>query len=262
MTAIRKARGIPDCNVVPCPPVNGVKLALVSSQSRELCFHEVQNWDKDNCSCTCGLSVQGNVCKHQIKCLLTLGGHTEVQLLHRLGTKWGTSCGGLEQLFSENWDAYDDIGSGSQPVADLEVPAIYVSSDSEDDDDCIILPHPDEVRSSSPIPRTLVHFQKEVGRLYAAVSHSTYLCSHSFEYLLRAVNQSLDFKASMEVQGHDRQDETVPQVFVPVVGNDRSLKRKRDLLEMLQAGRKRRENMSRVSSTDSAHLGVDDEHKL
>ncbi|KAL3694994.1 hypothetical protein R1sor_008645 [Riccia sorocarpa] len=45
--------------------------------------------------CNCHAATQGNICKHQIKCLL-LTGHTETSLLTRLGTSFGTLAGGFD----------------------------------------------------------------------------------------------------------------------------------------------------------------------
>ncbi|KAL3687775.1 hypothetical protein R1sor_014084 [Riccia sorocarpa] len=138
---------------------NGMKMALVSSQSRNLCFHKVNGWDKDICTCTCGSSLQGNVCKHQINCLLFLEGFSEVDLQRRLGTHWGTISGGLENIDP-------NYLSTNAEVFGLDLPIQTLSSDSEDDD-CVVLPTPDASSSRLSKQRTLCQFQKEVGNLYA-----------------------------------------------------------------------------------------------
>ncbi|KAL3688439.1 hypothetical protein R1sor_014748 [Riccia sorocarpa] len=202
---------------------NGMKMALVSSQSRNLCFHEVNGWDKDICTCTCGSSIQGNVCKHQIKRLLFLGGFSEVDLQRRLGTHWGTISGGLENI---------DLNylSTNAEVFGLDLPVQTLSSDSEDDD-CVVLPTPYVASSRLPKQRTLGEFQKEVGNLYAQVSHSTYLCQQAFEFVVEAVGQALALKASSEMHNMVREDDIHPQPFVPLPGNDSSLKRRKDFME-------------------------------
>ncbi|KAL3694150.1 hypothetical protein R1sor_007801 [Riccia sorocarpa] len=221
--AIKRARDIPDSHVIPCPPQNGMKMALVSSQSRNLCFHEVNGWDKDICTCTCGSSIQGNVCKHQIKCLLFLGGFSEVDLQRRLGTHWGTISGSLENIDP-------NYLSTNAEVFGLDLPVQTLSSDSEDDD-CVVLPTPDVALSRLPKQRTLGEFQKEVGNLYAQVSHSTYLCQQAFEFVVEAVGRALALKASSEMHSMVREDDIHTQPFVPLPGNDSSLKRRKDFME-------------------------------
>ncbi|KAL3681360.1 hypothetical protein R1sor_024316 [Riccia sorocarpa] len=198
LAAIKKAREIPDSHVIPCPPREGLRMALVSSQSRPLCLHEVYGWDRNTCSCACGFSVQGNTCKHQIKCLVMLGGMSEVDLLNRLGTKWGSNSGGVDSILTENGTESNVPCSLSQPVLGVEIP-VTVSSDSEDDGDCSIIPTAEGTSSASRNIRPLAHFQREVDKLYAAVSQSSYLSGQAFEYLLTAVKQTLDLKASIEV---------------------------------------------------------------
>lgn len=53
-------------------------------------------------SCTCAWSEQGNLCKHQVKCLILLEGKTEDQIVQVCGSLVGTSRGGLEALFSQD----------------------------------------------------------------------------------------------------------------------------------------------------------------
>ncbi|KAL3680109.1 hypothetical protein R1sor_023065 [Riccia sorocarpa] len=258
IAAIKKAREIPDTSVIPCPPLNGLKLALVSSSSRAHCFHEVHGWDKDSCTCTCGLSVQGNVCKHRIKCLLLLGGHSEVALLHRLGTKWGTHAGGLENMEDEFQNFDSEFCSESVPVVGVDIP-LSVSSDS--DDDCVILPVPTKLSAAGGHIRSLAQFQKEVGKLYAAVSHSRYLCTQAFEFLLTAVHQALQLKASMEVQDLGTQEETDAERFVAAPGTDGSLKRKKDFLEKFQMKRKKHDNRTQCVRKEWTEIDADNQFR-
>ncbi|CAM6116731.1 unnamed protein product [Calypogeia fissa] len=50
--------------------------------------------DGNGCVCTCGSSVQGNTCKHQIK-LLIMSGMKESKILSMYGTLYGTMVGGM-----------------------------------------------------------------------------------------------------------------------------------------------------------------------
>ncbi|KAL3696491.1 hypothetical protein R1sor_010567 [Riccia sorocarpa] len=237
-TAIRKARDIPDSNVIPCTPRDGVSLALVTSKSGHLSFHEVQGWEKDTCSCTCGLSVQGNVCKHQIKCLLLLGGFSEPVLLQRLGLQWGSSCGGIENFNMESMDNDSEYPTMNLPVAELPIHAVEVSSESEAEEDCVILPTPPLASSSISRLGPLADFHREIGKLYSAVSHSTNLCGQAFDFLLRAVNDSLDLKATTEVHDLARQDVGERSVFSPLPGNENTLKRKMDFMDLFHRKKK------------------------
>ncbi|CAM6098392.1 unnamed protein product [Calypogeia fissa] len=70
------------------------KVALVRSQSNREDWHVVEGYDGDSCICTCGSSVQGNTCKHQIK-LLTIGGMKETSILQQYGTLYGNMVRGM-----------------------------------------------------------------------------------------------------------------------------------------------------------------------
>ncbi|CAM6098660.1 unnamed protein product [Calypogeia fissa] len=89
--AILKARTIPDQDVTFEEDGN---IALVRSQKNPENWHAVEGWAGNACVCTCGSSVQGNTCKHQIK-LLLLSGMGESKILHIYGTLYGTMVGGL-----------------------------------------------------------------------------------------------------------------------------------------------------------------------
>ncbi|CAM6087283.1 unnamed protein product [Calypogeia fissa] len=97
--AIIKARSIPDSYV---SYDHEAKIALVRSQSKREDWHAVEGYDGHNCICTCGSSVQGNTCKHQIK-LLRMGGMKETKILQVYGTQYGSMLGMLkliDELFS------------------------------------------------------------------------------------------------------------------------------------------------------------------
>ncbi|KAL3681335.1 hypothetical protein R1sor_024291 [Riccia sorocarpa] len=141
----------------------------------------------------------------QIKCLLLLGSFTEVQLLHRLGTRWDSISGGVQNLYA-----------GNQPidaeVQEVEIPVETFSSDNEDDDDCVIIP----------------------------------------------LKQTLNVKASRELQDATTDDDQHPQPFVPIPGNDSSLKRKKNFLEKFYSKRRRPEarNFENVSTE------IDDDNRF
>ncbi|KAL3699992.1 hypothetical protein R1sor_018014 [Riccia sorocarpa] len=159
------------------------------------------------------------------------GGYSEVALLHRLGTQWGTIAGGVENM--------DPCNQGSQTeVAGLDLPVHTLSSDSEDDD-CVILPIPESATAAPSKKRTLAQFQKEVGTMYAQVSHSTYLCESAFEFVLEAVGRALHLKAASEVQEMGTEVGSRPQPFLPVPGNDSTLKRRKDFMERFISRRKK-----------------------
>ncbi|KAL3698940.1 hypothetical protein R1sor_016962 [Riccia sorocarpa] len=185
----------------------------------------------------------------RIKCLHLLGGFTEVQLLHRLRTRWGSISGGVQNLYA-----------GNQPidaeVQEVEISVETLSSDSEDNDDCVIIRCTKQTDEPCRKILPLAHFQKEVGKLYSQVSHSSFLCGRAYEFLLQAVKQTLDVKASRELQDATTDDDQHPQLFVPVPGNDSSLKRKNDFLEKLYSkpkrpGAKNIENMSTEIDDDN-----------
>lgn len=67
---IHRARAIPDCDVILMQH-EGQKIARVKSVSIAGKEHLVVNYDKDTCTCTCGLSVQGNSYKHQVFLLIS-----------------------------------------------------------------------------------------------------------------------------------------------------------------------------------------------
>lgn len=46
--------------------------AMVGSVSTPGVNHLLQNWDKDNCRCTCGYLASGHHCKHQVPFVSTL----------------------------------------------------------------------------------------------------------------------------------------------------------------------------------------------
>ncbi|CAM6089789.1 unnamed protein product [Calypogeia fissa] len=89
--AIVKARSIPTCDVKFGEDGN---IAFVRSQKKPEEWHVVEGYETQSCVCTCGSSIQGNTCKHQIK-LLRMGGMKEAKILHTYGTLYGTMMGGL-----------------------------------------------------------------------------------------------------------------------------------------------------------------------
>ncbi|KAL3697476.1 hypothetical protein R1sor_011552 [Riccia sorocarpa] len=120
-------------------------------------------------------------------------GFSDVQLLHRLGTKWGTNSGGLDNALAEDMDI-NESANDSQPIAQLDIPHVIVSSDSKDEADCVVLPvHGDEHAETAKV-HPLSHFQREVGRMYAVVSHSAYLSGQTYTFLFCAVSEILDLK--------------------------------------------------------------------
>ncbi|KAL3699913.1 hypothetical protein R1sor_017935 [Riccia sorocarpa] len=249
LAAIRSAQKIPDINVIRMPAQNGTKVSLVASESRPSCLHEVMGWDTDLCSCTCGFAIQGNVCKHQIKCLLHAG-YSEVELLHMLGIKWGTDAGGLQNV--QPCDAL-----GTVEIANLGLAASVLCGDESDHDqseDCVILSatpggdfytptDAEDVCPSSSKPRkvhSLADFERAIGRMYEEVCESPELCEHAYNFVTQAINQALTAKATKQLQKSTEQS-TCPEPFTATAGNDRTLKRKKDFLEVFHTRRKRRQ---------------------
>ncbi|KAL3693904.1 hypothetical protein R1sor_007555 [Riccia sorocarpa] len=231
--AIRLARDIPDCNVIPCTPRNGMNLALVINKSGRLVFHE-------------------------IKCLIVIGGFSKLQLLQRLGIKWGTTCGGVESIIQEITEDGSEYRDCNVPVENLDIPTMAVSSESEGDDDCVIIAAPANGSTSIPKLRPLGDFQREVVRLYSAVSHSTYLCSQAFDFLLGAVNKSLDLKATREVHDLASQDDSEIKAFTPVLGNENTLKRKMDFMELFHKKKK----STKASAATEDWSTIDDDNRF
>ncbi|KAL3696718.1 hypothetical protein R1sor_010794 [Riccia sorocarpa] len=102
LTAIENARSIPD-NMVTIEQLDERNCGFVRSVSNPDKVHEIVGFDTDTAACTCPQGTQGNICKHQIKCLL-LQGHTETSLQRRLGSSMGTISGGLTELSEEPSD--------------------------------------------------------------------------------------------------------------------------------------------------------------
>ncbi|KAL3675587.1 hypothetical protein R1sor_025535 [Riccia sorocarpa] len=233
IAAIRKARDIPITDVIQCVEQNGKKIALVTSQSRRDCLHEVRGWDSDDCTCTCGFSIQGNACKHQIRCLMSAG-YSEVELLHMLGTKWGTDAGGSQNIHPMNT-------LGSLEVANMGLGTdLEPLNDLDDSEDYVML-------SSSPMPEVHIgggsngqtldsngrrklmfsDFQREIANLYKVVSSSNHLCEQAFQLVMQTINQSLRLKAAGELNVETRGGSQNPEEFEETTDNEKSLKRKR-----------------------------------
>ncbi|KAL3702124.1 hypothetical protein R1sor_020146 [Riccia sorocarpa] len=185
---------------------------------------------------------------------------SEVELLHRLGTKWGTNYGGVENIRTEWMNDGDDDCDLTQPVADLDIPAIAVSSESEDESDCVIVEVLGNSSTTTPSIRPLAHFEREVRKMYASVSHSTYLCSQAYEFLLQAVNHTHDLKATYEVHDIGKEDAGLCRQFIPVQGNDRTLKRKTDFLDKFHM--KRRTQARNNTKTSNEWSEIDNDSKF
>ncbi|KAL3691667.1 hypothetical protein R1sor_005318 [Riccia sorocarpa] len=266
LAAIRKTRLIPNGHVIPCPDQNGTKLCLVRSESKPSCLHQVCGWDTDICSCTCGFSIQGNVCKHQIKCLL-VAGYSEVELLHMLGVKWGTDAGELENV-------HPSETLGNIEIVNHGLPAAAVAMEEWDQsDDCVMLTSPPgENRGSGTILEggtaaarfskihTLPDFQREIAKLYAQVHDSPHLCEVAYNYITQAINQSLHAKATMELQADSTEQASGPEPFRCTGNNDRTLKRRHDFLELFQSRRKRR--LQRGAQVADEVVTIEDDNRF
>lgn len=64
--SIHKAKAIADSDVIFMEH-EGQCIAQVKSTSEEGKEHLFVNYNKDKCYCTCGMSQQGNSCKHQVR---------------------------------------------------------------------------------------------------------------------------------------------------------------------------------------------------
>ncbi|CAM6084305.1 unnamed protein product [Calypogeia fissa] len=116
--AILKVRTIPHQDVKFEEDGN---VAFVRSHKHPENWLVVEGWDGNGCVCTCGSSVQGNTCKHQIK-LLIMSGMKESKILSMYGTLYGTMVGGM--AFERAKFPEGPVRVLVMPVANVTLPLI------------------------------------------------------------------------------------------------------------------------------------------
>ncbi|KAL3692055.1 hypothetical protein R1sor_005706 [Riccia sorocarpa] len=174
-----------------------------------------------------------------IRCLM-LDGYSEVQLLHMLGTKWGTDAGGLQNMQPKDL-------LGNIDILTLGIPGGAEPADVHDEsDDCIMLSSPprtgvesDGGNSHETRKLMLSNFQREIASMYKQVSTSKQCCQQAYELVMRAINDALQLKAVIELRFDSINKATCPEQFTTSATNETTLKRKKDFLELYQSKRRR-----------------------
>ncbi|KAL3701153.1 hypothetical protein R1sor_019175 [Riccia sorocarpa] len=226
LASIIKAKDMPDSNVLDQSTVDGKEVAWVRSGSDPSRIHEVVGWNSDKGGCSCGWAVQGNVCKHQIKVLL-LAGYTELELLKKLGIKYGTVAGGFENLIHTSATTDED-------VLNME---IHMPDDNPVDD----VP-PSQVGLEDHLNTVNIEeFMTEASKMWSAVQHSPNLASHAMALLKDAHRRTLDVIAVAECANESAAIEEDPAAeFVAVPGTDGSLLRRRSWVKKIMERPRRR----------------------
>lgn len=104
--SIIKAGQLPDDHVLPA---DSPAMARIRSCSKPDVYYEVA----EN-SCTCTHAARGNFCKHTAKLLLMRYCISGGQLKTVMGTKLGTSAGGLEVLH-RHYQLRQEVGNQPSP---------------------------------------------------------------------------------------------------------------------------------------------------
>ncbi|KAL2628981.1 hypothetical protein R1flu_013667 [Riccia fluitans] len=124
MGCIKQARAIPNEDVIHAPPVDGKKAAFVTSSLILIGY----TTSLDGIQMIESVRAGGLISAMCIK-LLHLSGWSEVQLLRRLGTKYGSTAGGLDRA-----QASELYGPWLLHVVGLETPLQQQSPESDDEE--------------------------------------------------------------------------------------------------------------------------------
>ncbi|KAL3687890.1 hypothetical protein R1sor_014199 [Riccia sorocarpa] len=230
LAAILKAKSIPDSSVLEQSNVDGKEVVWIRSVSDPSRIHEVVGWNSDKGGCTCGWAVQGNVCKHQIKILL-MAGYTEMELLSKLGIKYGTVSGGFDNLVHT-------VDMTEADALNMEIPESNEPNEHPDNE------HPDSEHRADEnlVTASREDFMTEASKIWSAVQHSTNLARHPLAFLKDAYSRTADLVAVTECGSPDTAipEEHNTTEFEPVPGSDGSLQRRRDWLEKCMERPRRR----------------------
>ncbi|KAL3679156.1 hypothetical protein R1sor_022112 [Riccia sorocarpa] len=191
LAAILKAKSIPDSSVLEQSNVDGKEVAWIRSVSDPSRIHEVVGWNSDKGGCTCGWAVQGNVCKHQIKILL-MAGYTEMELLSKLGIKYGTISGGFDNLVHT-------VDMTEADALNMEI------LESNDPNEHLDKEHPDSEHREAEnlVTASREDFMTEASKIWSAVQHSTNLARHALAFLKDAYSRTADLVAVTECGSPD-----------------------------------------------------------
>ncbi|KAL3687851.1 hypothetical protein R1sor_014160 [Riccia sorocarpa] len=203
----------------------------------------------------------------RIKYLLQAG-YTEVELLHMLGIKWGTDACGFQNVQPSNI-------LGNIEVANLGLVTSAMYDDEGDKSaNYVILsttpgydfqtPMVAETVSTPYNPRkvhSLADFQRAIWRMYEEVRESTELCEHAYTFVTQAIDQALTTKVRIELQKESTVQFTCPEPFIATLGNDRSLIRKKDFLELFHSRKRRRHDQKGEQAQKVNHLDKDNRFK-
>ncbi|KAL3679343.1 hypothetical protein R1sor_022299 [Riccia sorocarpa] len=183
----------------------------------------VVGFGSDLAGCTCSQTTQGNISRHQIKCLL-LSGHSESSLLQRLGTSFGTAVGATEDSEgeTETTDIHDATAE-QQAVDVLEPPELVEVMD--------YAPPVENVHGESHENTHIRVLSKEeavnlVRAMWRSAGDDTNLLAYASMLLTNAhesLKKLIARKSTLET--------VAVEPFVPVAGSDNSLCRKSDFLE-------------------------------
>ncbi|KAL3679860.1 hypothetical protein R1sor_022816 [Riccia sorocarpa] len=234
LTSFKNARAILDSQV-NFTVIDGTNFGFVQSLSSLAEVHEVTAYDIDLATCTCPNATQRNIYKHQIKCLL-MQGHTETNLLQRLGTSYGSLAGGFGSSASPEGDEH------VEPVdIDLNAPVDLVTVDGVLEDtplesETVLPAEAQSIGAEVSAARTIFileddakkmvdHMWDIIGGEEDLAAHVTVLLTDASEALKKFVGtwSSLEHVSSLEP-------------FVPLSGNDNTLT---DLERIFSQGRKR-----------------------
>ncbi|KAL3677201.1 hypothetical protein R1sor_027149 [Riccia sorocarpa] len=235
LSAIKNARSIPDTDVC-IQQISGKNVGFVKSQTNPEKVHEIVSFDTELAACTCPQATQGNICKHQIKCLL-MQGHTEADLLHRLGTRLGTVDGGLSPAEPDNevtGDVLDlddvldmnEISPSEDSAPDEELPVENVVSEANNSQvscstDPKILDKDDALEMVSSVFNLM-------GADQQVLAHAAVLLTDACEAKKKLVARSSSLEA------------VSVEPFAPIPGSDNTLCRKPDFIEHFFSGSRSR----------------------
>lgn len=174
-----------------------------------------------------------------------MDGHSEIDLLTRLGVKYGTMCGGLEHLFTDAVVKDENIYGLDVP---LEYPTMLHDIDEDvnpGDSNGVV----DELRIVSETDL------KNVTRtLWEVVQHNNKLAICALGSVKRVLHETLEFKATLDVARgtHNSPLDTasdpvvVAERFQPIPGATRGLARRKDFVEKFHPRRRKLSKQSPV----------------
>ncbi|KAL3694338.1 hypothetical protein R1sor_007989 [Riccia sorocarpa] len=205
LASITKAMQMPDSHLLDQTNDEGKEVAWVKNSSDPTRFYEIK--------------------------LLLIAGHSQLDLLVKLGVKYGSVAGGLNNLVP------------TQPMTDAEILNMDIPVE---DENLISQPDIDHQQENTTAANTNTVTETEFMALalsiWNAVQHSPNLARHGMVFLKEAHKKALDLVALSQCGNRENagSDEDAATEFQVVEGADGSLKRRRSWVEQFMDRPRRR----------------------